>query len=205
MPSKETPPHSEEARARPKHLGELFWAFSVLALQGFGGVLGVTQRELVERRGWLTNQEFLEETAIGQVLPGPNVCNVALAFGDRHFGLAGALTAMAGLMFIPLLLLLGLMLVYAQVEHHTAVAGAMRGMGAVVAGLIAGTGLKLLMELRQHPLGMIPASLVAAAAFGSVALMRWPLVSVVLGLGGAIVALTGWRLRQLQNKAEETM
>ena len=79
------------------------------------------------------------------------------------------------------------------------------GMGAVVAGLIAGTGLKLLMELRQHPLGMLLASLVAAAAFGSVALMRWPLVSVVLGLGGAIVALTGWRLRQLQNKAEETM
>ena len=58
-------------------------SFTWLALQGFGGVLTVAQRELVERRGWYTHEGFLEDWALAQVLPGPNVCNLALMFGDK--------------------------------------------------------------------------------------------------------------------------
>lgn len=70
----------------PASLSELFFAFNRLTLQGFGGVLPVAQRELVERRQWLTKDESVEMLAISQVLPGPNVVDLALMFGDRGFG-----------------------------------------------------------------------------------------------------------------------
>ena len=55
--------------ARPTSLSDLFWSFSWLALQGFGGVLAVVQRELVEKKRWLTLEEFVEDWAAAQVLP----------------------------------------------------------------------------------------------------------------------------------------
>ena len=79
--------------SRPENPRALFLAFTTLALQGFGGVLAVVQRELVERRHWLTNEEFIEDWAVAQVMPGPNVVNLAVMMGDRYFGLRGALSA----------------------------------------------------------------------------------------------------------------
>jgi chromate transporter len=48
-------------QARPESLGELYWALTGLALQGFGGVFPVARRVLVEERKWFTPQGFLEE------------------------------------------------------------------------------------------------------------------------------------------------
>ena len=58
---------------RPSSKKELFIAFTLLALQGFGGVIAVAQRVLVEQRRWLTRAQFVEVLAVAQVLPGPNV------------------------------------------------------------------------------------------------------------------------------------
>jgi len=80
-------------RPRPASLRQLFWAFSALALQGFGGVLAVVQRELVERKQWLSQKEFLEDWAVAQILPGPNVVNLSLMWGGRYFGWRGACVA----------------------------------------------------------------------------------------------------------------
>ena len=77
------------AAGRRSH-GDLFLTFNRLALQGFGGVLAVAQRELVERKRWLTREQFVEMLALSQVLPGPNIVNLALMLGDRFFGLRGA-------------------------------------------------------------------------------------------------------------------
>ncbi|NML18254.1 chromate transporter [Azohydromonas caseinilytica] len=184
------------ARAGPRSLPELFWAFSWLSLQGFGGVLAVVQRELVEKRGWLGNEEFVEDWAVAQVMPGPNVCNLALMFGDRHFGWRGAATALAGLLALPLVLLLSAATLYGQLAGHAAAVGALRGMGAVAAGLIGGTSLKLLAQLRRHPLGLALVVAVATGAFAALVLLHLPLVAVVLGLGGVACALTWRRLRR---------
>ena len=70
----------------PRSPSDLFWSFAVLALQGFGGVAAVAQREIVERRRWMSREEFLEEWAVAQVLPGPNIVNLSLMVGDRYFG-----------------------------------------------------------------------------------------------------------------------
>jgi chromate transporter len=181
-----------EPRPRPQSIREIFWTFNWLALQGFGGVLAVVQHGIVEHKRWLTPDEFVEEWAVAQVLPGPNVINLALMLGDRYFGLRGALAALAGMLALPTALIVVLALVYAQFAGHPQVAGALRGMGAVAAGLIAATGIKLMPTLRRHPLGLRVSLVLTGLVFVAIALLRWPLVGVLAALGGVGCVWT-WR------------
>ena len=70
----------------PRSKTDLFVSFTILALQGFGGVLAVVQRELVEKKRWMTREQFVEDWAVAQIMPGPNVINLALMIGGRYFG-----------------------------------------------------------------------------------------------------------------------
>jgi chromate transporter len=183
---------SEPALAAPASLRELFFAFNRLALQGFGGVLPVAQRELVERKNWLTKDEFVEMLAISQVLPGPNVVNLALMFGDRAFGWRGAAAALGGMLLAPLGVVLVLTVAYTHFAQYPTVAGALRGMGAVAAGLIFSTGLKLLTALRRNVLGAPAAFALAGVTFVGIALLRVPLIWMLAGLG-AVACAAAWR------------
>jgi chromate transporter len=181
--------------SQPASLTDLFVSFTLLALQGFGGVLAVVQHELVEKKRWLTKEEFVEEWAVAQIMPGPNVVNLSLMIGNRYFGLPGALAALAGMLTVPLLLVLLLAVVYGRFADHPRLAGALHGMSAVAAGLIASAGLKLSSTLKTHPLG-IPLSLsFAGVCFVMVAWLRWPLGYTLLGLGGVACVLTWRRLK----------
>lgn len=181
-------------RPRPLSLKDLFWSFTWLALQGFGGVLAVVQRELVEKKQWITREEFVEDWAVAQILPGPNVINLALMIGDRYFGLAGAMVALAGLLIFPLILVLTLAAIFASISDLPAAQGALRGMGAVAAGLITATGLKLMGALRKNVMGSTVCWTVAALTFVGIALLRIPLAAVLLLLGSLS---TVWAYRQL--------
>jgi chromate transporter len=183
-----------EPPQHPQSRLDLFVSFTVLALQGFGGVLAVAQRELVEHKRWMTNEEFVEEWAVAQIMPGPNIINLSIMLGGRYFGLGGALSALAGLLTIPLLLVLLIAMVYAQYASHPGVAGALRGMGAVAAGLIVATGLKLFPALKKSALGLGTCIAFGAVCFVAVALLHWPLVYVLLGLGLVACVLTYHRL-----------
>ncbi|MBQ0929072.1 chromate transporter [Ideonella alba] len=176
---------------RPAHLGELFLVFTGLALQGFGGVLGVVHRELVERRAWMDEAGFAGDWATAQVLPGPNVCNLALMYGWRQFGWRGALSALGGLLLAPTLLLVLLATALAQVESWPVVKGAIAGLSALAAGLVAGAGLRLAAGLSAHPLGRAPALALAALALATL-LLGLPMVGVVLLVGLPACGLT-WR------------
>ena len=175
---------------RPASPTDLFVSFTLLALQGFGGVLAVVQRELVEKKRWMTREEFIEEWAVAQVMPGPNVVNLALMIGGRYFGLRGALAALAGMLAVPLVIVLLLGLLHAQFASTPGVAGALRGMAAVSAGLIAATGLKLAGSLKYHPLKWPLCLFFCVLGFILIALLRAPLLVVLLGLGGVACALT---------------
>lgn len=185
---------SESALARPSSTGDLFITFTWLALQGFGGVLAVTQRVLCEQKRWLSPAQFVEILALGQVLPGPNVCNVSLMVGDRFFGWRGAFAALAGMMTVPLVIVLALTALYTHFASLPAVAGALKGMGAVAAGLIIGTAFRLAVALRTNAMGLPTCIGFAAAAFVAVALLRLPLVWVLLGLGALACTVAWWRL-----------
>lgn len=179
--------------ARPARVADLFWAFNRLALQGFGGVLPVAQRELVERLRWLSREQFLELLSLSQVLPGPNIVNLGLILGDRFFGWRGGLAAVAGMLLAPTALVLALAAAAMQLSDVPQVAGALRGMGIVAAGLILSTALKLAPGLRRNVIGIPAAALLMALTVLGIGVLRWPLAAVVLGLGVVAVAWAWWR------------
>jgi chromate transporter len=178
--------------ARPNSLADLFVSFTLLALQGFGGVLAVVQRELVENKRWMTREEFIEEWAVAQIMPGPNVINLSITIGARYFGLRGALVALAGMLTFPLLVVLALALVYAQFAANPHVAGALRGMGAVAAGLITATGLRLMPALKKNVMGLPLCIALGIAAFVTIAWLKLPLAWVLAALG-AVGCIAAWR------------
>jgi chromate transporter len=183
---------------RPQSKTDLFVSFTFLALQGFGGVLAVVQREVVERKRWMTPAQFVEDWAVAQILPGPNVMNFCLIIGGRHFGLGGALAALAGMLVAPIAVLLVLAIAFGSVSDQAWAQGALRGMGAVAAGMIAATGIKLITALKSNPMGIAVCTAVMLSTFIGVSLLRWPLMWVLLGIGSLAC---GWAYVQLTRQA----
>ena len=187
---------------RPASSAHLFWAFTWLAMQGFGGVLAVAQKELCDRRRWLSHTEFLELLGTAQVMPGPNVCNLSIMIGDRFLGWRGAVAALGGMIVLPMALLLVLAWALGQTSSHEQtqgmVSGALRGIAAVAGGQIIGTVLKLSRPMASHPMGLGWAVGFVVAAFVMMTVMKWSLVWVLLGLG--VVACV-WTFRQLNAQA----
>lgn len=192
----QTPIAAATDRCDPASPAELFRVFTALALQGFGGVLPVAQRMLVDRQRWLSREAFLELLSVSQILPGPNIVNLALIFGDRHFGWRGAAAAVLGILAAPLLLVLALALLAQQWRSQPLVADALRGMGIVAAGLVLSTACKLALALRANALGLPACAVLVTLTVLAVGVLRWPLVAVVLVLGGVALALAWWRLRR---------
>ncbi|WP_338846955.1 chromate transporter [Massilia sp. W12] len=173
-------------RPKPRSKRELFFAFSRVAVQGFGGVLAVVQREVVERKKWLTPQEFMEEWAVAQIMPGPYVVNLAFIIGHRYHGLGGALAAAAGMFCLPLLILIALASVYAHFAAFPQLAGAIRGMGAASAALIIATGLRLLPALKNHPLGLKQALLCCGVTIVAMTVFHLHIALVLFGWGALV-------------------
>lgn len=194
-PRTDNPGMSDQAPLNhPQSKADLFWSFTILALQGFGGVLAVVQRELVEKKRWMSREQFIEDWAVAQIMPGPNVINLALMIGGRYFGMAGALAGVAGMLAAPMVVVLVLAIAFGGVSDAAWAQGALRGMGAVSAGLIAAVGLKLISALRKNPMGMPACLLLAAASFVGVGVMRWPLLHVLLSTGLLACSWAYWQL-----------
>jgi chromate transporter len=169
----------------------LFLAFSQISLSGFGGVLFWSRRTLVERRRWLTEQEFLELLSLGQLLPGPNVLNVTVMVGYRFGGWTGAAAAVAGFLGWPCLVVIGMGVLYQHYGALPQVQRALAGMSSVAAGLLLGTVIKLAMVFprRWRPW------LFGILAFVGVGVMRWPLLWVLGGLAPFAIA-AAWKEKE---------
>jgi len=156
----------------------LFASFLKMGLLGFGGVLPWARRVLVDERQWLTDREFAELIGLCQVLPGPNVVNLAVIMGSRTHGPLGSLIAVSAILFVPVGVVLLLAAFYASVAHDPLARAAIGAASAAAAGLILGTAIRLLLQTRPPPRGL----LIGGAAFVTVGLLQWPLVWVVLAL-----------------------
>ena len=192
-PASTLDPAIDAAPNQPRSKTDLFMSFTWLALQGFGGVLAVVQRELVEKKRWMTRDQFVEDWAVAQIMPGPNVVNLSMMIGGRYFGLPGALAALAGMLAAPLVIVLLLAALYGSVADSATAQAALRGMGAVAAGLITATGIKLIAALGKNAMGIGVCIGLAALTFVAIALLRWPLAWVLPGLGG-VACLWAYRV-----------
>lgn len=124
----------------------LFITFTLIGLSGFGGVLPWARRTLVEEKKWLSAQEFNSILGVCQLVPGPNIVNLAVCVGERFGGMRGAFAAVAGLMLAPMVVVILLALIYDQYGQFERIQGMLRGISAVGVGLIAATGFKMLQE-----------------------------------------------------------
>lgn len=193
-----------QALNQPRSKTDLFVSFTLLALQGFGGVLAVVQRELVDKKRWMTREQFIEDWAVAQVMPGPNVVNLSMMIGGRYFGLPGALAGIAGMLAAPMVVVIALAIAFGTVSDAAWAQGALRGMGAVSAGLIAGTGIKLIGALKSNPMRMPACIALAALSFVGVALLRWPLAWVLFGVGLLGIGWAWLQLARLARQARES-
>lgn len=162
---------------------DLLWAFLRVGLMGFGGVAVSAHRVLVEERRWLTDADYAALLAMGQALPGANTVNVAVMLGDRAKGWRGALLAVTGLMAAPLVVLGLALLLYERAVAVPEVRGALAGVAAAAAGLVAGTAIKMLRALGPTRHALLFAALATAPLFGA------PLLATLVLVGAASVAV----------------
>ncbi|SUI66502.1 chromate transporter, chromate ion transporter (CHR) family [Serratia marcescens] len=160
---------------------ELFLGFLWLGLIGFGGVLPMARSMLVERRRWLSSEQFTELLGLCQFLPGGNVINLSVAVGMEFRGLRGALCALLGLISAPTAIVVGLGVVYARFQNDPHVQHVFAGLAAAAAGLLLSTGIKMLLPLR----GKWPALAIVALALIAIAWLRLPLLPTHAGAGAA--------------------
>jgi chromate transporter len=160
-------------------LTTLFLGFVGIGLSSFGGGLTAwLRREVVQRRGWLDDQQFLSGYALSQLVPGATNVNLTVFIGTQLRGVPGALVCFAGLTTPPLIIAIILSSIYFALRNMpggVSVSIALTGMGAVAIGLNLGTGIRL---ARHGVRGVVPA-LIAATVALSVGVAGFPLIRVL--------------------------
>jgi chromate transporter len=180
------------SRTAPPTLSELFRAFAAVSLSGFGGALPWARRMIVDKRQWMTAEEFNEAFSLSQFLPGPNVINFSVVFGQRFGGAPGAAVALAGLLGPPLVIVTVLAALYARYGDLETLGRILSGIASAAAGLLIAVVAKMAAPMFAKRWDFGPP--VAIAAFIGVALMHWPLPLVFVVLAPASVALAWFRL-----------
>ena len=179
---------SRETLADAPDCRALFMGFFILGLTGFGGVLPMARRMIVEKKRWLSGDEFTELLGLCQFLPGGNIINLSVAMGNDFRGLRGALAAILGLICAPTAIVVGLGLVYARYQNDVIVEHLFAGLAAGAAGLLLSTGIKMLLPLK----GKWMALAIVAIGIIAIAGLRLPMLLVMLVLAPVSILLY-WR------------
>jgi chromate transporter len=160
-------------------LSAIFFAFLRLGCTSFGGgTAGWVYRDIVQRRGWVDEQVFLPELAIGQGMPGSNGINMAVLVGRRLKGGAGAFVAPFAMLAGPFAIILVIGAVYGRIGDHPTVHAVLDGVAASVVGLNMVTGINLLARGAPEMTSIA----IAAVTVLCVGVLGWPILPVMLGL-----------------------
>ena len=165
----------------PPSLLRMTLVFTWIGLSSLGGGRSAYfYDEVVARRGWLRTDEFLQDFALSQMLPGPNFSNLAVALGYRLCGLPGAAWALVALVGPGAVVMLGLAVLYGHGWLGPGLETPLRWMSAAVVGLVAITAGRMI----QTALRGGTAVLLAGLVFVGVGLLRLPAVPVIAGVAG---------------------
>jgi chromate transporter len=163
-------------------LKKIFLAFFKIGTFAFGGVYSMIpffERELVDKRKWITHDEFVESLAIGQMTPGPPIVNTGICIGYKLHQLKGALTATIGQSFTGTVLAILLAAFYLHMKDNPMLQSVMKGVAAAVVGLLASIVYKMLIKLVT---GYRSAAL-AAGAFIALDIFKVNPIAIILGAG----------------------
>ena len=149
-------------------------------------------RVVVHERHWMSEAEFLTGLALCQVFPGINVLNLAIWLGYRLHGGKGALAGAMAMLVPPGIVLLALAAVFTNLSQFAWVRTALDGVAAAAIGLGLQMGVR---AARRSATALVPI-LIMAATFGTVGLLRWPLVPVVAVLVPLSIGWTVWEGRR---------
>jgi chromate transporter len=174
--SGEKPDMEQSSPAASLTRARLFLAFLEIGLCGFGGVAPWARWVIVEKRRWLTEENYAELLGIASILPGANTVNLAVMFGDRACGISGSLCALAGLLFMPLAILVALAAAYDRFSSLPEVRHALAGAAAATAGLVIATAAKMMRNLRPDAIGLVSGLVVLVAA----GFLRFPLAGILV-------------------------
>jgi chromate transporter len=186
-----TPPVDDEDPPIPAvTLWELVVAFTQMSSLSFGGGLTAWARTvLVERRKWLSEEQFLRSLAIVQVLPGPNTIKLAVYVGAHLRGPLGAFASVIGLIAMPMVLVLVLGVIYFHSGKIVWLENILQGLGVCAAGMAFSLALKLFVKHLRDPLfvnfGII--------SFVLIAFVRMKMLPTVVCLG--VISIIMYRNR----------
>ena len=188
----------------------LFWEFFKLGLFTIGGgmaMLPLIQDIVVEKKGWMSEEEAVDCIAVGQSLPGVIAINIGTYVGYRKHGIPGALAATFGVVlpaFVSIIILVALLGV---IGDNRFVTGAFMGIKAAVCGLLIVTSVKLLMQMCKGRPGepvkkgrvvftviMSLASLIAVGFFG--------ITAVLVILAGIVIGIVYYRIVEMGGARE---
>ena len=168
-------------------LRALFAGFLKVSLRSFGGGLVWARQLVVEQQRWMSEQEFVETLTLCELLPGPNIVGIAVCVGSKLRGLLGVVAAISGFVLVPTAAGFSLGVLYLQYAHIDVLQNILSGVAAAAAGLLIGTGLRLMLPHLSSP----PALLFATLAFVGLGLIRLPLLLLLLGLAPVSIAVAG--------------
>jgi len=120
-------------------LMSMFWSFFKIGAFTFGGgwaMIPLIRKELVSKRGWLDDSEFLQLLAIAQSTPGPVAVNTSIITGYEIRGIPGALAAALGSSLPPFLVILAFATVLMKYRGSGAVEAVFKGMRPAIFGLL---------------------------------------------------------------------
>jgi chromate transporter len=186
-----------ERISRTATLGGLFLSFLKIGLVGFGGGLAVIAQIrmlVVRKRGWLTDQDFVEGFALAQSLPGTSAGNTATYVGLKLRGWRGACVAMTGFILPSMLMMIALAILYRHLRDLPDTDRLFHGLNAAVVALIVVTA----WRIGRNTLNKRWQWVVAIAACLVVALFSATVIEVVLAAGLVGILIDSFAEKQLQ-------
>ena len=174
-------------------LFELYRTFFWVGMFSFGGGLsGWLHREVVDVRGWMTDEQFFSGYSLTHVLPGVNSSNLAVYIGQHLRGAMGAIVALLALLSGPFIVVIGAAYAYHFLLQVPGFQAAVAGIAAAAIGMLVRLGYK---AVRQGMTGVLPV-LIMATIVVAVGFLRWPLVPVVLVMAPLSIAIAWSRKRK---------
>jgi len=166
---------------------QLYRTFFWVGLFSFGGgVSAWLHREVVNIRGWMTDDQFFSGYSLTHVLPGVNSSNLAVYIGQHLRGAPGAVVALLALLSGPFVVVIGAALAYQYLLQVPGFQAAVAGVAAAAIGMLVRLGY---LAARKAATGVLSA-LIMLAIFVAIGFLRWPLVPVVLVMAPISIAVS---------------